>query len=263
MRNLFTFLSCLLISPLVISQNEELLPDTTSEEEALIFFMEQAPEFPGGMDSLWCFLESSLDFTILNLNDKNGRVIVTFEIDTAGTVLNIKTNPGYVQQLDDLVNDSLIEKEIKRVLMLSPKWSPAQQGKHPIKVKYTISLKIPYSEYKCKNIDNPSLAYWKVDESAKFNYGEGDKTYQSVQLFISDNMQWPSQDDCIGRVLVGVIIDKKGEITHSKIIRGLGSCRGFNEEALRLVKIMPEWEPAEIDGNPVKSYFVIPVNFVL
>jgi hypothetical protein len=248
---------------LAIGQNEELLPDATSEEESLIFFMEQAPEFTGGMDSLWCFLESNLDFTILNLNDKNGRVIVTFEIDTTGTVLNIKANPDYVKELDGIVNDRLIENEIKRVLKLSPRWSPALQDEQPIRVGYSILLEIPYADFKCENLHNSSTAYWDVDVNAEFNYKGEDDTHQSIERFIGDNLQWTSQDDCIGRVLVGVIIDKKGKITHSKIIRGLGSCRGFNEEALRIVKIMPEWKPAEIKGEPVKSYFVIGVNFMI
>ena len=237
--------------------------DTISTDNEMITYIETPPKFPGGEDSLWCFFESNLDFNILNFHEKHGKVLAFFEIDTTGKVVNIKTNPVYTQRLEWLVNDSLIETEIKRVLELSPIWTPGSQRDKPIKISYTLPIKIPYTDFKCANLNNPTAAYWKVDKYAEFRYQGEKETKNSIERFIGENGIWPSQDDCTGKVYVRVIINEKGELSDYNILRGLNGCRGFNDEALRIVRIMPRWKPAEINGKPVKSYNVIPISFIL
>jgi len=60
-----------------------------------------------------------------------------------------------------------------------------------------------------------------------------------------------------------VKINENGDLSDFVILRGLDGCREFNEEALRLVGLMPNWKPAEIKGKPVKSYTVIPISLIL
>ncbi len=237
--------------------------DSLLVDEEMITYIETPPKFHGGEDSLWCFIESNLDFKILNYSNHQGKVLVFFEIDTTGKVINIQTNPDYTQRLEWLVNDSLIEKEIKRVIKLLPDWEPGLQRDKPIRVKYTLTIMIPYTNYKCKTIDNPTTAYWKVDKYAQLRYKGEKETKRSIEKFIGENGIWPSQDDCIGKVYVRVIINEQGELSDFVILRGLDGCKGFNEEALRLVGLMPNWRPAEIKGKPVKSYAVIPISFIL
>ncbi|MDI3545553.1 MAG: hypothetical protein PWP68_970 [Rikenellaceae bacterium] len=237
--------------------------DSVSSDYELIDYIETPPQFPGGEDSLWCFIENNLDFKILNYSKHQGEVLVFFEIDTTGKVINIQTNPDYTQRLESLVNDSLIENEIKRVIKLLPDWKPGLLINKPIRVQYILPINIPYTDFKCKTIDNPTTAYWKVDKYAQFQYKGEKETKESIEKFIGENGIWPSQDDCIGTVYVRVLINEQGELSDFVILRGLDGCRGFNEEALRLVGLMPNWKPAEIDGKPVKSYTVIPISFVI
>lgn len=241
----------------------EISGDSLAMNEEMITYIETPPKFQGGEDSIWCFIENNLDFKILNYSNSQGKVLVFFEIDTTGKVIKIQTNPDYTQRLEWLVNDSLIESEIKRVIKLLPDWEPGLQRDKPIRVKYTLPIKIPYTDYKCKTIDNPTTTYWKVDKYAQFRYKGEKETKESIEKFIGENGIWPSQDDCIGKVYVRVIINEKGELSDFVILRGLDGCRGFNKEALRLVGLMPNWKPAEINGKPVKSYTVIPISFIL
>ena len=106
-----------------------------------------------------------------------------------------------------------------------------------------------------------SAEYWKVDKKANFQYGGEKETFKSIEKYTTDKMNWPSQDDCIGNVYVRVLINENGTLSDFTILKGLEGCRGFNEEALRLVKNMPKWKPSEINGKAVKSYYVIPINF--
>lgn len=38
---------------------------------------------------------------------------------------------------------------------------------------------------------------------------------------------------------------------------------GFNTEAIRVVKNMPQWKPGRNEGKPVKVWFQIPIRFTL
>lgn len=237
--------------------------DSVSSDYELIDYIETHPQFPGGEDSLWCFIENNIDFKILNYSNHQGKVLVFFEIDTTGKVVNVQTNPDYTQRLEWLVNDSLIENEIRRVIKLLPDWKPGLQINKPIRVQYILPINIPYTDFKCKTVDNPTTAYWKVDKYAQFLYKGEKETKESIEKFIGENGIWPSQDDCFGKVYVRVLINEQGELSDFVVLRGLDDCRGFNEEALRLVRLMPNWKPAEIGGKPVKSYTVIPISFVI
>lgn len=88
-----------------------------------------------------CFYNELQDFVFANFKvpqettDKNykGRVIVLFEVDTAGV---------FKVQYVDAVDASLAE-ESKRVFGLLPKIKPATYNGNPTYAKYTISINIP------------------------------------------------------------------------------------------------------------------------
>lgn len=62
-----------------------------------------------------------------------------------------------------------------------------------------------------------------------------------------------------GRVLIGFVIDKNGEVIDEKVLKSVHPL--LDEEALRVVKNMPNWIPGKIDGKPVKSRYQVPINF--
>lgn len=64
-----------------------------------------------------------------------------------------------------------------------------------------------------------------------------------------------------GRVYVNFVIEKDGSITNVKVSQGIGS--GCDEEAVRLVKSMPKWNPGKRHGQPVRVRYSIPVIFKL
>lgn len=82
----------------------------------------------------------------------------------------------------------------------------------------------------------------------------------SLNAFLTRNIQWPIGYGCsTGTVLVEFIVEKDGTITHPTISVSLGSA--FDNEALRLVSLMPKWEPARTQGEPIRCYYKIPVTF--
>ena len=98
-----------------------------------------------------------------------------------------------------------------------------------------------------------------VEEMPSFPGGE-------VKLveYIAKNLNYPQEaieKGIEGRVFVGFIIDVDGSVTDVKLLRGIGG--GCDEEAIRVIKSLPKWRPAEQNGVFSRVSYQIPVNFKL
>jgi TonB family protein len=63
-----------------------------------------------------------------------------------------------------------------------------------------------------------------------------------------------------GRVIVQFVVDKSGDVTNPKVMRGVHET--LNEAALEAVK-QQEFKPGQQDGAPVKVQMSVPVTFRL
>ncbi len=107
--------------------------------------------------------------------------------------------------------------------------------------------------------DSISNAYIRVEKMPV--YPEGEK---ALMKFISENIKYPpkAQEAGIqGFVIVQFLIDKTGKITDPKVVRGIGG--GCDEEAIRVVKLMPAWTPGYHKAEPVPVMFTLPIRFKL
>lgn len=88
--------------------------------------------------------------------------------------------------------------------------------------------------------------------------------HQGLMHYLGSNLQYPEQaidSDIQGQVVVSFTVCEDGSLCDEKIMRSLGG--GCDEEALRVIKKMPRWEPGTKDGKPVKVRYVLPVRFQL
>jgi TonB family protein len=109
-----------------------------------------------------------------------------------------------------------------------------------------------------KPIDT-STVYSLVEENASFPGG-----LDAFHQFIKDNLIYPQaalNKHIEGRVFVSFVVEINGSLSQIKVIRGLGS--GCDEEALRIVKLMPKWKPAKLKNIQVRSSFNLPIDFQL
>ncbi len=82
--------------------------------------------------------------------------------------------------------------------------------------------------------------------------------------FLLENIKYPEaalKKGVKGTVYVTFVVEKDGAVTHVKVLRGIGS--GCDEEAVRVVKMMPNWTPGENKGKPVAVQFNLPIKFAL
>ncbi|MDE6716907.1 MAG: energy transducer TonB [Muribaculaceae bacterium] len=86
----------------------------------------------------------------------------------------------------------------------------------------------------------------------------------ALKAYISDNMKYPvsAKDNGIeGVVGVMFVVRPDGSIGNIKIKRMVDP--DLESEAIRLVKNMPKWTPADENGTPVESPAEVDIQFTL
>lgn len=86
----------------------------------------------------------------------------------------------------------------------------------------------------------------------------------AMMKWITKTLRYPvmaQKQKIEGKVVVTFIINRDGTIAQVKIARGADPL--LNAEALRVVRMMPQWKPGLQDGKPCRTMFAIPIEFRL
>lgn len=105
----------------------------------------------------------------------------------------------------------------------------------------------------------PEKIFTAVEENPKFPGGDAE-----MYKFLSKNVRYPemaAQNDIQGKVYVQFVVEKNGAISDVKVLRGRD--QDLDKEAVRVVKSMPNWIPGKMNGQAVRVYYTIPINFQL
>ena len=98
-----------------------------------------------------------------------------------------------------------------------------------------------------------------VEQQAEFTGG-----YEAMAKFLQKNLKYPAAPRRMGiegSVFVGFVVDREGNISDITIVKGIHA--DCDKEAIRVVKMMPNWKPGKQNGRAVKSRFVLPIKFKL
>ncbi len=88
--------------------------------------------------------------------------------------------------------------------------------------------------------------------------------YEALIEFLNSNLTYPKearQKSIQGKVVISFIVEEEGEVSSVTIVHGIGG--GCDEEAVRVIKLMPAWQPAYKEGNPVRVLFNMPITYKL
>jgi TonB family protein len=111
-----------------------------------------------------------------------------------------------------------------------------------------------------QNSDDYSLPiYILVEEMPSFPGGETERI-----KFFAANIVYPQQameKGIEGTVYISFIVDSSGGISDAKILRSIGG--GCDEEVLRVIKMIPRWNPGKQNGKNVAVLFTMPLFFRL
>lgn len=98
-----------------------------------------------------------------------------------------------------------------------------------------------------------------VEENAQFPGGNA-----AWNKFLKDNLKYPRKAQRMnieGAVFLTFVVDKNGVLSDIQVTRPLGG--GCDEEAVRVLKASPRWQPGKQRGVPVKSRMNLRILFKL
>ena len=87
---------------------------------------------------------------------------------------------------------------------------------------------------------------------------------EACAKFLASNIKYPAiaQENGIqGIVICSFVVSPDGSIINAKVIRGVDP--SLDKEALRVVGLMPKWNPGEQRGKPVPVEVNLPIEFHL
>lgn len=82
--------------------------------------------------------------------------------------------------------------------------------------------------------------------------------------YLSRNLRYPESaiDRSVqGKVLISFIIEKDGQLSNIRILRGIGA--GCDEEAIRVLQRSPKWKPGMQNKQNVRVAYTLPISFSL
>jgi len=108
------------------------MEEEESDDAPVFFIVEDMPEFPGGEEALRKYIAQSVKYPVIaQENGIQGRVYVSFVVNTKGKVTDVKIARGVDPNLD---------KEAIRVVNAMPAWKPGKQRGKAVKVSYTVPI---------------------------------------------------------------------------------------------------------------------------
>jgi len=221
----------------------------------------------GGLDAYAQYLADNQQYPAAALQrGAAGTVTVTFVVEKSGGISNAAIAAPLDPDLD---------AEALRLIGKGPRWTPAQHKGQKVRQRVTvpISFQIPAgADVVTPPTPNTTPAKQPTtgSQKAETTVVKADQPARPVggtEAFfewIQKNQQYPAlarQRKVEGRVMMEFVVQKDGTLTDAKVLKPLGS--GLDQEALRLIKAAPKWQPATFQNQPVKQKMVLPVLFQL
>lgn len=276
----------------VIKDLPEIVAEKGLAKEVIIYPSEPA-EFPGGKKALRRWIDKNIRYPEELGNKIVGDTIrCTVLVESDGSISEIHLGE---------VHEPAFAKEIFRLVRNMPKFTPAKDAGKIFAYNYEFNIKFrpittsnskktivapqEKSDYEEKKKPDNEIRtgeysydrYWnhpketeEPDEDEIFNNVDPGSTaaypggVNALMKYIKETLKYPEaalEKKIQGRVIVKFVVEKDGSISHSYIARGVD--KALDEEALRIIRNMPNWIPAKKNGQVVRSYFFLPITFKL
>lgn len=223
------------------------------EEGAPFVVVEEMPMFPGGDSVLLAWIRDNTKYPEnAKMNGIEGRVIIRFCVTDVGGIDRVSVLKGVDAELDN---------EAMRVVRALPEFKPGRQGGKPVNVWYMVPITFGLEKPSEKLVPPPPPPALPsgYDVPPAFKGGE-----TAIFNFISSNIVYPKSAK---ESLISGIVNMRFSIDTDGTVGGVSVLKGINPEldaeAVRVIKLLPAWNPATLDGKPVKVWYMMPVKFKL
>lgn len=129
MKRFLLLLSAIFLTNMAFCQEEK----KVSGDEPVFVVVEEQAEFPGGLDSMYAYIQKNLVYPEkAKAEGIEGRVFVSFIIEKDGSISNI------------LIKRAIgggCEEAVVEMIKNMPKWKPGKQRGKPVRFQFTLPIK--------------------------------------------------------------------------------------------------------------------------
>lgn len=203
-----------------------------------------SPSYSGGEVAMFKFINDRLVYPpSAREAGVEGRVVVRFVVSEKGDIRDVRILKSLHPDCDSIAVN---------IVRSMPRWTPGQQRGKDAAIGYILPI-----AFRLSKDDIEGKIYTLADSMPEFPGG-----MDSLFAFIRKNLRYPNLDQCFqGRVVIRFVVTKEGKIKQPKIMKGV--VPEADEEALRVVRLMPDWIPGRRNGSAVNVYYMVPVSFKL
>lgn len=160
--------------------------------------------------------------------------------------LHLTGSVQLIEKMAPYFNNARIEKEAGTIIIDKPGTSPKED--------------VVVVGYAGKPEPNPEEAvFFIVEEMPEFPGGE-----DAMKRHIATTIKYPveaQKKGTQGKVYVTFVVAKDGSVKDVRIARGADPL--LDEEAMRVVKSLPQWTPGKQRGKAVNVSYTVPIEFKL
>lgn len=170
-------------------------------------------------------------------------------------VINTWTKPDKPIPEPKIENKKKLRTIIDTELKIVPDATPIDSSV----IDSTVYTELNPVEPKPEPVIDDDIPWMNPEVMPSFHGGE-----KALLEFIISNTRFPEKarkNGIEGLVYLNFVIDKDGKVTD--IETKYASSRIFEEEAIRVIKLMPSWKPGKQGGIPVRVRMALPFSFKL
>lgn len=111
----------------------------------------------------------------------------------------------------------------------------------------------------CFSIDGEKIDYYPFEQMPEYIGGD-----DALMQYIVDNVKYPKEarkKEIEGIVMINFTVNTDGSIGNVRVVKSIHPL--LDEEAVRVVKQIPNWVAGKQDGEPVPVFFDVPIAFKL
>ena len=213
----------------------------------IYYNFDKKPSFPGGNQARLTFFARHIRYPQDALNNNiSGKVYASFIVEPDSSITHIKILKSLGYGCD---------AELKRLILLMPKWNPGIVGGKPVRSYVTQVVSF--------QMKNPSTQkgkiYTKVDSLPVLAVGKA-----GIEHFLISHLWYPKRTvkrQVTDTVFVSFVVEPDSSIKQLELIPPKAKKNAYDYEALRVVSLLPVLRPAMLHGKPVPVKLYVPVVF--
>jgi TonB family protein len=240
---------------------------TTQNADSVYEKSDVMPEYPGGMEALTKYFKGAIRYPKdAKLAKTEGIVFVRFVVTKTGDIEDINVVkseiPDNKEKSTDESEKALLSLQIEAIRVVSGmlNWKPGTIQQKAVNVSMIIPINFSLTEQSENNASTTREPFIVVEQMPEFPGGR-----QALLNFLAENTKYPnsaSENKKEGVCYLRFIIDSEGVVKRMAILKSSGNVE-LDQEALRVIKTMPKWQPGKQGGKTVNVSYTLPVSFKL